>query len=64
MNIHAIENRVLELMRSGKASPIKGWSAREIADRITFEWRDDKAGVYAFAHIAHIHSTPLKKNNI
>ena len=57
MNIHSIENRVEELMQEGKASKLRGWSAREISERITSEWRDKKAGQYAFKYIAYNYST-------
>tara|TARA_B100001250_G_scaffold358234_2_gene334401 strand:+ start:36 stop:230 length:195 start_codon:yes stop_codon:yes gene_type:complete len=57
MNIHSIENRVEELMQEGKASKLRGWSAREISERITSEWRDEKAGQYAFRYIAYNYST-------
>ena len=57
MNTHSIENRVEELMQEGKASKLRGWSAREISERITSEWRDEKAGQYAFRYIAYNYST-------
>lgn len=57
MNTHSIENRVEELMQEGKASKLRGWSAREISERITSEWRDKKAGQYAFKYIAYNYST-------
>ena len=57
MNKHSIENRVEELMQEGKASKLRGWSAREISERITSEWRDKKAGQYAFKYIAYNYST-------
>ena len=57
MNKHSIENRVEELMQEGKASKLRGWSAREISERITSEWRDEKAGQYAFRYIAYNYST-------
>ena len=56
MDIHGIENRVHELMQEGKQSQLRGWSARQIADTISSEWRDKKAGEYAFAYIKHTHS--------
>ena len=57
-----IEKRVQELMREGKESPIRGWSAREISKTITkeFIWEVDdenKADViemYAFNHIREL----------
>lgn len=57
MNKHSIENRVSELMQEGKESTLRGWSARDISDRITSEWRDEKAGEYAFQYIAYHYST-------
>ena len=57
MNTHSIENRVEELMQEGKASKLRGWSAREISERITSEWRDKKAAQYAFKYIAYNYST-------
>ena len=57
MDIHGIENRVHELMQEGKQSQLRGWSARQIADTISSEWRDKMAGEYAFAYIKHTHST-------
>ena len=57
MNTHSIENRVEELMQEGKASKLRGWSAREISERITSEWRDEKAGQYAFKYIAYNYSS-------
>ena len=44
-------------MQEGKASKLRGWSAREISERITSEWRDKKAGQYAFKYIAYNYST-------
>ena len=57
MNTYSIENRVEELMQEGKKSKLRGWSAREISERITSEWRDEKAGQYAFKYIAYNYST-------
>ena len=44
-------------MQEGKESTLRGWSARDISDRITSEWRDEKAGEYAFQYIAYHYST-------
>jgi hypothetical protein len=44
-------------MKEGKESPIRGWSARDIQDTVTSEWRDEKAGEYAFKYIAYNYST-------
>ena len=52
-----IQHRVKELMREGKESKLRGWSARDISDCITSEWRDKKAGEYAFKYIAYNYST-------
>ena len=57
-----IEERIEELMKEGKESPIRGWSARGIADTITkeFIWEVDgvdKADViemFAFNHIREL----------
>ena len=48
-----IQHRVEQLMKS----PIRGWSARDIQDTVTSEWRDEKAGEYAFKYIAYNYST-------
>ena len=52
-----IQHRVDQLMQEGKESKLRGWSAREISERITSEWRDEKAGEYAFKYIAYNYST-------
>ena len=52
-----IQHRVDQLMQEGKASKLRGWSAKEISERITSEWRDEKAGEYAFKYIAYNYST-------
>ena len=52
-----IKQRVQELMQEGKESKLRGGSAREISERITSEWRDEKAGEYAFKYIAYNYST-------
>lgn len=52
-----IEHRVEQLMQEGKESKLRGWSARDISDRITSEWRNEKAGEYAFKYIAYNYST-------
>ena len=57
-----IEERIEELMREGKESPIRGWSAREISKAITKEFilevdDENKADViemYAFNHIREL----------
>tara|TARA_R100001086_G_scaffold233479_1_gene155181 strand:- start:408 stop:629 length:222 start_codon:yes stop_codon:yes gene_type:complete len=57
-----IEERIEELMREGKESPIRGWSARDICKTITkeFIWEvddEDKADViemYAFNYIREL----------
>jgi hypothetical protein len=51
-----IQHRVEELMQEGKESKLRGWSAREISERITSE-RGEKAGEYAFKYIAYNYST-------
>ena len=57
MNTYSIENRIEELMEEGRQSKLRGWSAREISKRITSEWRDEKAGAWAFRFIAYNYST-------
>ena len=52
-----IQHRVEQLMKEGKESPIRGWSARDIQDTVTSEWRDENAGEYAFKYIAYNYST-------
>tara|TARA_R100001126_G_C4799119_1_gene135898 strand:+ start:135 stop:365 length:231 start_codon:yes stop_codon:yes gene_type:complete len=52
-----IQHRVEQLMKEGKESPIRGWSARDIQDTVNSEWRDEKAGEYAFKYIAYNYST-------
>ena len=57
-----IEERIEELMKEGKESPIRGWSAREISKTITkeFIWEvddEDKADViemFSFNHIREL----------
>ena len=41
-----IEERIEELMREGKESPIRGWSARDISKTIAeeFRWLVDEEG--------------------
>ena len=46
-----IEERIEELMREGKESPIRGWSAREISNTIEEEFSDEYAGDYAWSYI-------------
>jgi len=45
-----IEQRVQELMKEGKESPIRGWSAREISNTIEEEF-DEYARDYAWSYI-------------
>ena len=47
---NVIEQRVQELMKEGKESPIRGWSAREISKTIEEEF-DEHAGDYAWSYI-------------
>jgi len=57
-----IEERVEELMKEGKESPIRGWSAREISETISHEfiWKVDGVDmkevirIYAFNHIREL----------
>ncbi len=56
-----IQHRVEELMQEGKESKLRGWSARDISDRITSE-QGEEAGQYAFKYIAYNYSTA--KSNV
>jgi len=57
-----IEERIEELMREGKESPIRGWSARGIADTIAQEFICEVDDIdmtpiiynYAFNHIREL----------
>ena len=58
-----IEQRVEELMKEGKESPIRGWSAREIQKQIQQEFKNESKGEYAFRHIKSLcghKNTPSK----
>lgn len=52
MNIeNRIQQRVQELMKEGKESLIRGWSAREIQKQIQTEFKNESLGEFAFRYI-------------
>ena len=65
MNIeNRIRQRVHELMKEGKESPIRGWSAREIQKQIQTEFKNESLGELAFRYIMSLYghkNTPSKR---
>ena len=59
-----IKQRVEELMKEGKESPIRGWSARQIQKQIQTEFKNESLGELAFRYIKSLYghkNTPSKR---